>query len=212
MFAYCGNNPVSRCDPSGQLWLLATIATVVVGTVTSLYYKTKVNATISDHADNDPDKTTFNKIINDQNGATGNDFRYGLYSAEYNSCEVIAVHNAKVLKGIDSSLSGTMRTFQSSYAMIGFGTLGSDPNAIGRVLSREGIEYCEVSNPANMTLYGTYIMSFWNRNTIFGGLHTIAVSYNGTEYTAYNLKGNGRTYSINLSDYKDTFICGYYLF
>ena len=31
MFAYCGNNPVSRSDQSGELWGLATLVSAVVG-------------------------------------------------------------------------------------------------------------------------------------------------------------------------------------
>ena len=35
MFAYCGNNPISREDSSGNLWGLATLASAVIGGVIS---------------------------------------------------------------------------------------------------------------------------------------------------------------------------------
>ena len=38
MFAYCGNNPVNRTDPTGQLWgiiAIGTLATVVISAVSS---------------------------------------------------------------------------------------------------------------------------------------------------------------------------------
>ena len=39
----------------------------------------------------------------------------------------------------------------------------------------------------------------------------MALSYDGVTYTAYNLKCNGGVYDIVLSNYKENFICGYYL-
>ncbi len=209
MYAYCGNNPVNRTDSSGQFWI-TLIATASVGLIVSLCFKSKVNFQISAKVDSDSETTTRNKLINDQNGDTGNNFRYGLYSAKHNACEVIAVHNAKVLEGKESSLSETMNDFQSAGAMIGFGTFGSNPYAIGDVLSKEGIDYSNVGL-SRMTEPGTYIISFWNNNAPWNGLHTVAVSYNGTTYTAYNLYGNGIVSEIDLSDYSKRFICGYYL-
>ncbi len=41
--------------------------------------------------------------------------------------------------------------------------------------------------------------------------NAIAVSYDGTEYTAYNLYGNDKTDTIDPTDYEDSYICGYYL-
>lgn len=46
-----------------------------------------------------------------------------LYSAKGNSCEAITVHNAKVLKGKESTLSETMLEIQSNHAMFGYGRL-----------------------------------------------------------------------------------------
>ena len=62
-----------------------------------------------------------------------------------------------------------------------------------------------------MTEPGTYIISFWNDTNIFGGIHTIAVSYDGDLYTAYNLDGDGRQKPLRLYKYTDRYICGYYL-
>ncbi len=36
MFAYCGNNPVNRADPSGQFWGIVIGVALVVGLVASL--------------------------------------------------------------------------------------------------------------------------------------------------------------------------------
>ena len=217
LYAYCFNNPVSLSDSSGQwpLWAkvaLATVTSPFVAVVAAIGYRhvSKQNNRLNSAVDADPATTTKNRILEDQNGATGDNFKYGLYSARWNACETIAVHNAKVLEGLDSSLSETMTDFQSAGAMIGYGALGSNPYAIGRVLKKEGIAYSRVGLN-EMTKSGTYIISFWNEGAPWKGLHTVAVSYDGSTYTAHNLGGNGEEYSISLSDYQSRYICGYYV-
>ena len=109
---------------------------------------------------------------------------------------------------MDSSLSSTISDFYDSFAMLGFsGLFGSDPLKIGRVLTKSGITYSRVS--ANeMTKPGIYIVSYWNDNAPFNGLHTIAVTYDGSKYTTYN-KHNGY---FNPYDYDNSsYIIGYYL-
>lgn len=156
------------------------------------------------------DTTTRNRLINDQYEATGRRFAYGLYAARRNACEVIAVHNAKVLMGRDSTLSRTAADFQAAGAMIGYGLFGSSPCAIGRVLRRSGMAY-ERIGLADMTRPGVYILSFWNRHAPWGGLHTVAVRYDGRHYATYNLKGRGSVSAGPPSRYARHFICGYYL-
>jgi hypothetical protein len=56
-----------------------------------------------------------------------------------------------------------------------------------------------------------YIISFWNDNKPWGGLHTVAVKYDGVRYATYNLSGNGQISYMLPSDYACDFICGYYL-
>ena len=58
---------------------------------------------------------------------------------------------------------------------------------------------------------GVYIISYWNKGKPFKGLHTVAVSYDGTNYRAYNLSGNG-TVANSLPSCDNRYICGYYLF
>lgn len=212
-FAYCGNNPVNRCDSSGHFWLTALIVTIVVVAVVATvgyYHVSKRNSRRNSKVDSDSNTTTKNKIINDQNGTTGNNFEYGLYDASWNACGTIAVHNAKVLKGIESSLSETMTDFQAVGAMVGYGYFGSNPLKLGSVLSFEGIDYSRVGLN-EMTESGTYIISFWNENPLENGLHTVAISYDGMSYTAYNLDCYGESDPFYPSDYSTRFICGYYL-
>lgn len=158
--------------------------------------------------DGNPSASTRNRLVNDQNGATGRLFKYGSFYAGWNACEAIAVHNAKVLNGIDSTLSETIKDFQAAGAMIGHGVFGSNPYAIGRVLKAEGIEYSKV-RLNDITREGTYIISFWNDNAFWKGLHTVAVRCKGRAFIAYNLRGDGKPCPITLSAYSKSYICGY---
>ena len=211
VFAYCFNNPVNMSDSTGNWprWI-AVVITVVKVFVTGYKHISNRNSIINSQVDSDPLTTTHNKIVNDQYGTTGSAFEYGLYKAAHNACGTIAVHNAKVLEGIESSLSETISDFQSVGAMRGYGFFGSKSHAIGRVLKKEGIAYSRVGIN-EMTNTGTYIISFWNENPPWGGIHIVAVTYDGAAYTAYNLEGYGCPSPITLSDYKGRYICGYYL-
>ena len=224
VFSYCGGNPVNRSDPTGHAW--SGIARDIINVTFGIFWFSyaigyrKVsdnNYQKNSKVDSNSSTTTKNKLINDQNGKTGKNFEYGLYKASHNACETIAVHNAKVLKGIDSTLSYTMVSFQTSGAMIGYGYFGSMPQAIGNVLKNEGIAYERVGL-SEITQPGVYIISFWNSDSIFKGLHTVALQYNGYEYEIYNyksLRDNG-TYEpskrLNLSEFEGRYICGYYLY
>lgn len=198
---------------SGPNILCMACGIVMVATVLAVAFYRLVcrnNRRRNSAVDEGHDTTTRNRIINDQYAATGHRFAYGLYAARRNACEVIAVHNAKVLLGRESTLSQTAADFQSAGAMIGYGLLGSSPRAIGRVLRRSGMDY-ERIGLADMTRQGIYILSFWNRRRPWGGLHTVAVRYDGRNYTTYNLKGRGRVSAMPPSLYARHFICGYYL-
>ena len=135
-------------------------------------------------------------------------FMYGKYHAYWNACETIAIHNAKVLLGMDSTLSQTMLDCQNAGIMIGNGFFGSNPLGIGRVLRGYGIPYSLV-RPRSMTEPGVYIISYWNGFPLLSSLHTVAVQYDGSEYMAYNV-ANG-TAPIDPSSYGWRFIIGYYL-
>ena len=213
LFAYCGNNPINRADPNGDFSIIAVIG-VVAAVVTHIKIASQVlkyaNKKSNSKVDKDTKTTTRNKVVNDQNGATGSKFSYGAYPASHNACETIAVHNAKVLTGRSSTLSETITDFQNANAMFGLGFFGSNPYAIGNVLSNEGIEYSRVGL-TEMTQPGVYIISFWTGKPCASPLHTVAVDYNGKAYTTYNLNGYGRTSDLDPTLYAYNYICGYYL-
>lgn len=104
-----------------------------------------------------------------------------------------------------------MKDFISCGAMIGDGFFGSDPYAIGKVLKSSGLSYTKVT--ANqLSNEGIYIISFWNCNPPWNGLHTVAFEYYDGIYTTYNLFGDGYDSYLIPSDYfGDRFIIGYYI-
>ena len=206
MFAYCGNNPVVRADWTGRAF--SNIACRSLRGAKDFYYATK-NYAENSVIDKSSDTTTKNKLINDQNGDTGKLFTYGNYSASWNACEPIAIHNAKTLTGQESTLSSTMLQCQLAGAMIGDGYFGSNPYSIGNVLNMNGIAYTRIGLK-DMTNPGTYIISYWH-DPITNGAHTVAVTYDGSVYTTYNLRGNGKISTMDPNDYAQNFICGYYL-
>lgn len=196
---------------AGQ-WTGAVVAVIAAAIVyVCLYYRAVLaNSRYNAKADANPKTATRGRLINDQNGITGHCFRYGLFAARLNSCEAIAVHNAKTLMGIDSSLSQTMHDFQRARTMVLLGAWGSNPYAIGRLLKKEGIA-CRRISLTELNRGGLYIISFWNRNKPWHGLHTVALSYDGKIYTTYNLNGGGTVSNRNPQEYASDYICGYSL-
>lgn len=151
-------------------------------------------------------KTTFNKLINNQHVIS---FRFGLYPGKFNACEAIAVHNAKLLKGLSSSLSETIREFHESNLMLGYGFFGTLPHSLGRILKRDKLPFTKLT-PKQMGTPGVYIISFWNRGKPFHGLHTITVLKSSTCYTAFNNGGNCESL-FNPRCYTGRYICIYFL-
>ena len=215
MFAYCNNNPIRYADHNGRSlediieWLMALLANTTASRLS--FTLAIVNTLTNSKLESNPELSTVGKILNDQNGATGNNYRYGFQTATNNGCEVIAIHNAKVLTGRESTFTQTALSVQLKGAMLAGGFFGSNPFAIGRVLRSEGIDYSQVNDVGEMTATGTYIISFWNSGAPWNGLHTVAVGYDGDTYTTYNLNGYGNESHLLPTEYANNFICGYYL-
>ncbi len=201
MFSYCGNNPVSRSDASGQLWQLFR---TVYALMTRILMKR--NYTHNSKVDADPFTTTHNRILNDQNGDTGDNFEYGGASVQHGGCGAIAIHNVKVLAGMESTLSETIKDCQDAGAMLVSGFLGTAPWKIDTVLEGYGIN----STPVGLneiTSPGTYVISYFHSR----GAHTVVVVFDGDSYTTYNRYGNGKLFYNPPETFASNYICGYYL-
>ena len=115
------------------------------------------NFEINSKCDADPATSSADRIVCDQNGARGNSFVYGKYPAHHNACEAIAVHNAKVLLKIPSTLSETIARFQTLHVMIFMGFFGSNVFKIGRVLKSYGIKYKRFYRKKHLKKQGMFI-------------------------------------------------------
>ena len=216
LYCYCSNDPImftdaqgNFCVPVGAL-IVAIGAAVVVGVGYTLFRHDLYQDNYSQNSaiDSNPSTSTRNQLIRNQNDAIISRFMYGKRHAWWNACETIAIHNAKVMLEIESTLSQTMLDCQKTGIMIGDGQFGSDPFGIGKVLRKYDISYSLVSR-GGMTKPGVYIISYWNKNPLKNGLHTIAVHYDGNQYMAYNVSGG--VVPIDPADYRWRFIIGYYL-
>jgi len=212
MFAYCNNSPVSCIDSEGTQAVQNTMRMSNDGGGTfTCNGSPKRKGSTSYHnamADGCSSTTTRNRIINDQNGTTGYAFRFGRYLAKDKACEAIAVHNVKVLKGMDSTLSETIDAFMSCGAIWLGGLLGSNQYEIGKVLDYYNISYSKTAINY-MVEEGTYIVSYVNEKA-YTGIHTIAVTYDGQGYTAYNYYENDKG-PFYPSEFITRSICVYYV-
>jgi len=167
------------------------------------------NFEINSKCDLDPATTSENRLVGDQNGKRGGAFVFGNYPARRSACEAIAVHNVKVLLGTPSTLSETIARFQALRAMLFAGSFGSNVFKIGRVLKSYGIKYKRIFRKRRLKTPGIFIISFWNPRPLKNGIHTVALTYDGSEYKTYNLYGNGRVYPDDPAVYGKRLITGY---
>lgn len=150
------------------------------------------------------------RLLNDQNGRTGQLYRFGIRKASGVACEAIAVHNARLLMGMESSLADVIKETQKKFAPMFFGVFGTDPFALGRVLRGMGFEPERVEKNG-LDKDGTYILSFWNDRRKIKGLHTVCMLREGEKAVTFNLRGNGTVSLIPPEKYAEHYICGWYI-
>ncbi len=184
MYAYCLNNPVNNIDLTGKK---SDIFTKIV-----LKLLMALSQCINASLDANELTTTRNTLINDQNGTTGHNYRFGLASASWSACEAIAIHNAKVRLGIDSTLSSTIQDCLK-YAGVFAGLGGSNPLKLGMVLDAEGIDY-SVVGLEDLNTPGVYVISYWTKAPLLSSIHTVTVEYDGETFTTYNRYGDDKEY------------------
>ena len=114
-------------------------------------------------------------------------------------CEIAATYNALRLLGWNVSFADILRDYeQDGLVMRGFvqGDMGTDPFSIGDFLKAHGTDTVSYTNYEALasviaefkSSFQVYILSFWNRNTVFGGLHTVA---------AYTSPDDGKLHVFN---------------
>ncbi len=158
-------------------------------------------------------------VINGQGCGKVAKMKYGFFNMSFNGCEMIALHNSMVLTGRCSDLSEVCLEMYPKCQSLS-GLFGSVPYLLGSFYKTRGIPYkCTLSYKKFFSLLGDYdvaVMSFWNENKPWNGLHTVAVKSINGKIRVYN-RSNGRDYPVEYSSEqelmpdKTDFICGYLL-
>lgn len=156
------------------------------------------------------------------------DFQVGTQRMSRVGCEIAATYNALRLCGRNASCAEIIRTFEENGYLMGavtVGDLGSDPYAIGDYFRAAGVTYARYTGYEAMCAAadgsrgqgGVFIVSFWNRRRIRGGLHTAAFFAVSSDRVlrVLNFHGNDRGATAvpcfaELTD-KKRFIVGYRL-
>lgn len=140
-------------------------------------------------------------------------------------CEIAAVYNALLLCGRGRPCAELIRIFEKKRFLVAAGVFGSDPYAIGSFLESTDIpfdryaDYDAMQETADSSRgrEGVFIVSFWNRRRIWGGLHTIAFFTKRSDRDLHVLNFYGRDEGVRsvrcFSDLTDAkrFITGYRL-
>ena len=146
-----------------------------------------------------------NTTVNSQYATSVKNLKIGHFTVGDNGCGAVEIHNAKVLKGIDSTLSETILSMQQNNGFIFGGALGTNPLSVQKILRKSGIRSTSVSL-SEINKPGVYIIAFWNNDSIWDGAHYVALKYNGKRYRTYNNFSRH-----NPHDYATRYICGFYL-
>ena len=139
-------------------------------------------------------------------------------------CEIAATYNAIKLRGFVVPCANIIRSFERNGYLMTAGYLGSDPYAIGDYFDTEtayrATEYTDYTTmknrvESNISSFNVYIVSFWNSDSIFDGLHTVAFYTENGAINIYNYYNNN-TSAITKSSFasfveSDKFIVGYFI-
>lgn len=156
-------------------------------------------------------------FLNGQGSGSLSVCRYGLFPMSYNGCEIIAVYNLRLMLGNKAELCDIAKEIYPYGSML-CGLFGTHPYALNRYFRDNALpvhmikDYNYFKKKFSKKKYG--ILSFWNGNTIFKGLHTVAVENTPEGLKVYN-RSNKKIEPVtyeNIDDYMDygRFICGYY--
>ena len=104
--------------------------------------------------------------------------KFGTSNMKNAGCELIAIYNAILLQnGGSCSLSDIIWKCELSGYTALTGQWGTNPYRIGDLLTMSKMRYSAIQNVKRLKMQKDkiYIISFWNRRSIFDGIHTIAV-------------------------------------
>ena len=147
--------------------------------------KYKINLAYEKNKQND----IKNEIIKNQEEIT--DLYYYNHPLSYNGCSMIAVNNALVLMGCETSMADIIKTFQENEVAVGNNLLGgiwgSNPYTLTKVFDEYNIEYERVTSD-ELTEDGIYIIAYWNGMEYSDSAHFVTVEVKNGYTTTYNQK------------------------
>lgn len=210
MFAYCENNPVCGSDRSGQIATFDPTLTI------------------------DEEEAPYHEVVNGQGREPYASLDIGSSTVAESGCAAVAVHNALVLLGIPSDLRRWTHFFASTKPLRRLGVM---PWEIDSALDSVGVCYessWDSSIVEKCKNGGVAIVTYWNKTVtasvsptpfsspvsgsipwVFGGAHTIAITYHDNcywVYNAWNTVTDVKPYnSINYCTKGGAFIYGYYI-
>ena len=123
------------------------------------------------------------------------DLKYGNKNISYNGCELIAVYNALLLKNNKHDFENIIDKAEKTDKLLWLnGLWGSNPNYLDKLLEQYNQKYQKIKD-SNYNKYlkegGTYILSFWNSDSIFDGIHTVTFTVDSSKnIIVYNRYGN----------------------
>ena len=147
------------------------------------------------------------EFINGQSLEPYNSMPYGNSTIGDAGCEAIACYNALIELGKGESFASVVAFFTENFYLFpasGWtqgGHLGASPDDIAFFLDSREVKYTrmymldDILMPLKLAYNescglakGVYILSYWNKDYLHYGYHTIAVKCDGYKYTAYNWK------------------------
>lgn len=157
-------------------------------------------------------------LILNQNAPKYRDLPYGKATVGDCGCEAIAVNNALQLLGcgvpFEDIISDFEALFKKGGGLYAGGRLGAMPRDVRRVLESCGLKPTGgfLKKLSEIKTEGVFIISYWNKPVKYG-LHTVAVRFDGSTYTAYNLGGGEKESSslLELIPDKKHFFYGFYM-
>lgn len=157
--------------------------------------------------------------INGQGCGPVSRMRYGLCPMSFNGCEMIALYNMLLLKGMDNPGLAAIAKEMYPGSHVLMGIFGSNPYGIHTYFEKRGIliyrfdtrdRFFEALENGKVG-----VISFWNADTPFKGIHTVCVERIQDGYRIYN-RSNKKEVPVDYKTVdevvsKQRYICGYCL-
>lgn len=130
-------------------------------------------------------------LIYNQNSEKYRDIKYGKSTLGKSGCAAIASCNALEMLGVGIPLSEVISAYEKQFSrgggLFAKGKLGALPMDVRRFLKRRGLRPKGgfLRRMLRIKAPGVFIITYWNK-PFTRGAHTVAIKFDGREYTAIN--------------------------